>query len=85
MEGLRAIRRRIYEADPLRPGLPEQEQVKNTWAIFADHDELLSHHDDFCRIFDPAHALRMEGEHRLSEENLRQDVLPLIEKILGEV
>ena len=83
--GLRAIRRKIYEADPLRPGLPEQEQVKNTWAIFADHDELLSHHDDFCRLFDPAHALRMEGEHRLSEENVRQDILPLIEKILGEV
>ena len=85
IKGLRAIRRKIYEADPPRPGLPEQEQVKNTWAIFADHDELLAHHDDFCLLFDPAHALRMKGEHRLSEENVRQDILPLLGKILGEV
>lgn len=84
IKGLRAIRRKIFEADPLRPGLPEQKQVANTWAIFANHDELLAHHDDFCRLFDPAHALRMKGEHRLSEENVRQDILPLIEKILEE-
>lgn len=85
MEGLRSIRRKIYEADPLRPGLPEQEQVENTWAIFADHDELLAHHDDFCGLFDPAHALRMKGEHRLSEENVRQDILPLIERIISKI
>ena len=83
IHGLAAIRDKIYHSDPLRPGKPEQEQIDNTWAIFAHGDELLSHHDDFCRLFRPDHTFWMEGEHRVSEENMRQDIVPLIRKIMA--
>ncbi len=82
IHGLAMIREKIFRACSQGPGKPTQEQIDNTWAIFAHGDELLSHHDDFCRLFRPDHAFWMEGEHRVSEENMRTDIIPLIKRIL---
>ena len=84
IHGLAKIRDKIFHADPLHPGMPDQEQVENTWAIFARNDELLAHHDDFCHLFRSDHAFRMKGEHRVSEDNMRKDIVPLIKRILGK-
>nr|MBQ6241852.1 macro domain-containing protein [Lachnospiraceae bacterium] len=84
IRGLAAIRAKIFDSDPLRPGAPAPEQVKNTWAIFARSDELLAHYDDFCRLFRPDHAFRMEGEHRVSAANMQEDIVPLIRKIMED-
>ena len=84
VRSLAMIRSKIFGADPQRPGMPDPEQVENTWAIFAKNDELLAHYDDFCRLFRPDHAFRMEGEHRVSEENMRKDIVPLIEKVFHD-
>ena len=83
IQGLAKIRDKIFHADPLHPGMPVSEQVENTWAIFALSDELLSHHDDFCHLFRPDHAFRMKEEHRVSEENMQKDIVPLIQRILN--
>ena len=82
IQGLADIRSKIFNMDPLHPGMPDREQVENTWAIFALSDELLAHHDDFCHLFRPDHAFRMEGEHRVSEDNMQEDIVPLIRMIL---
>ena len=84
IRGLAKVRDKIFYADPLHPGMPVPEQIENTWAIFARNDELLAHHDDFCHLFRPDHAFRMKGEHRVSEENMRKDIVPLIRRILGK-
>ncbi len=84
IRGLAKVRDKIFHADPLHPGMPDQEQIDNTWAIFARNDELLAHHDDFCLLFRPDHAFRMKGEHRVSEDNMRKDIVPLIRRILGK-
>ena len=82
IRSLAKIRDKIFNSDPSRPGMPDQEQIENTWAIFAKSDELLAHHDDFCHLFRPDHAFRMKGEHRVSEDNMRKDIVPLIKRIL---
>lgn len=81
---LSMIRRKIFRGYPQRLGKPTQEQVNNTWAIFADNDELLHHYDDFCGLFRSDHTCKMKGEHRVSEENMQKDIVPLIRKILNE-
>lgn len=84
IRGLAKIRGKIFNADPSRHGMPDQEQIENTWGIFARNDELLAHYDDFCHLFRPDHAFRMKGEHRVSEDNMRKDIVPLIKRILGK-
>ena len=84
IRGLAKIRDKIFNSDLSRPGMPDQEQIENTWAIFAKSDELLAHHDDFCHLFRPDHAFRMKGEHRVSEDNMRKDIVPLIRRIFGK-
>ena len=85
IDGLSRIRGKIFNTDSedsLIIGRPAPELVNNTWAIFARNDELLAHYDDFCRLFWPDHAFRMEGEHRVSEDNMQKDIVPLIWTIL---
>lgn len=84
IRGLAKIRGKIFNADPSRHGMPDQEQIENTWGIFARNDELLAHYDDFCHLFRPDHAFRMKGEHRVSEDNMRKDIVPLIRRIFGK-
>ena len=84
IRGLAKIRGKIFHADSQHPGMPDQEQIENTWAIFARNDELLAHYDDFRHLFRPDHAFRMKGEHRVSEDNMRKDIVPLIRRIFGK-
>lgn len=82
---LGAIRDRIYDGrNPFRPDRMNVYEQYHTWAMFGKNDPLISHYDDFCRIFLPYHASRFAGEHRLSEENIYRDVVPVMKKILTD-
>lgn len=76
---LKTIREKIYSSRGERLKVNEPDR---TWAMFGKNDPLFSHYDDFCRIFLPDHASWFDGEHRLSEENIYREIVPVIRRIL---
>ncbi|PIE83848.1 MAG: hypothetical protein CSA07_04975 [Bacteroidia bacterium] len=66
----RAQRARLYEA------IKEEDRI-NTYALFATNDELFSFFDEYKQHYHQ--ALFMEDGHRISEENIRHMLCPLID------
>ena len=61
---------------------PSPFEVKNTWALFAENDELFSYRSLFDQLFDSSHAFAVPGEHRNNPIRIRENIIPLIQEIL---
>ena len=82
---LREIRTKLYaRRDILRPEKMDHNEVNHTYALFGERDVIARHYNDFCALYSEKHAFRFDGEHRLTEENIREVLAPLIRKILAE-
>jgi len=62
----------------LTPTELEQEQ---TWALFADEDELFSYKAEFQSLFGATNCLQVPGEHRNNSQRVREHIIPLIETL----
>ncbi len=58
-----------------------QEEKKLTYSLFATNDELFSYKSRFENLYNPAKSFSMIGKHVISPKNIREDLLPLIEKL----
>ena len=81
---LEVIRKRIYETDILRPDRIEHNLINETYGLFGINDKVVSHYNDFCELFLPEHAYTFQGEHRLSVDEIRDELVPIIKRILDE-
>ena len=81
---LSQIRRRVYEKDILRPDRIEHNLINETYALFGMDDAVVGHYDDFCKMFIKENAFLFPGEHRLTPEEIRDELAPLIKKVLDE-
>lgn len=79
---LSQIRRKVYEKDVLRPDRIEHNLINETYALFGMNDAVVAHYDDFCKIFLKEHAFLFPGEHRLTPEEIRDVLAPLIKNVL---
>lgn len=61
---------------------PTPFEVDNTWALFAENDELFSYRWLFDQLFDSSHALSVPGGHRNNPARIRENIIPLLEKTL---
>lgn len=60
---------------------PSKEEQKQTWAFFADDDELFSYKELFCMLFDEMNAFSTEGIHRNNPQRIKEDIIPFITKL----
>lgn len=81
---LTEIRRRIYERDILRPDRIDHNLINETYALFGKSDGVVGHYDDFCEVFNKEHAFSFSGEHRLTPDEIKDELVPLIKKVLAE-
>ncbi|MGN1304333.1 MAG: YqiA/YcfP family alpha/beta fold hydrolase [Oscillospiraceae bacterium] len=82
---LAEIRREIYKnRDPLYPEKMEHNMINETYALFGEKDSLLSHYDDFCKLFCEDNAEKFDGEHRLSVDEIHNVLAPFVRRILEE-
>ena len=63
----------------LAPTKLEQEQ---TWALFADDDELFSYKTEFQSRFGITNCLQVPGGHRNNSQRVKDHIIPLIETLL---
>lgn len=61
---------------------PTPFEVDNTWALFAENDELFSYRWLFDQLFDSSHALSVPGGHRNNPARIRENIIPLLQKTL---
>ena len=66
----------------LRPDRIEHNLINETYALFGMNDAVVAHYDDFCKIFLKEHAFLFPGEHRLTPEEIRDVLAPLIKNVL---
>ena len=52
-------------------------------ALFADNDELFSHIDDYKNLFH-GKCISFRGNHRMTEDNIKNILLPQILKVINE-
>lgn len=64
---------------------PTQEEQEQTWALFAEEDELFSYKELFCTLFDKKKAFTTTGTHRNNPQRIKEDIIPLISLINGEL
>lgn len=82
---LAEVRREIYKnRDPLYPEKMEHNMINETYALFGERDSLLSHYDDFCKLFCEDNAEKFDGEHRLSVDEIHNVLAPFVRRILEE-
>lgn len=82
---LHEIRQRIYgNKDMLVPDRLDHNLLNETYAFFGMNDKVLHHYDDFCELFIEDHAYKCEAEHRLSTEDIKNVLAPLIRKVMAE-
>ena len=53
------------------------------WGIFGKNDPLVNCQNDFTKAYGKDHFRIIEGEHSLTKDMLKKDVLPLIKTLLG--
>lgn len=53
------------------------------WGIFGKNDPLVNCQNDFTKAYGKDHFRIIEGEHSLTQDMLKKDVLPLIKTLLG--
>ena len=56
-----------------------------TYAIFGKRDELFSYEDLFKEKFRKDNCISINAYHRLSEENIKNDLIPFLKKIIKNV
>ena len=62
----------------------DMETRHETYALFGDKDKMFSHYNEFNDMFFNTHAKLIDGEHRLTKENIINELIPLINQLLGE-
>lgn len=58
-----------------------EEEKELTYALFGTNDELFSYKKRFESLYDSSKSFSMLGKHIISPKNIRENLLPLIEKI----
>lgn len=76
------IAKHLELEEKLKPTEEEQEQ---TWAFFAEENELFSYKELFCTLFDEKKAFTTKGTHRNNPQRIKEDIIPLISLINGEL
>ena len=71
----------IHKYRQLENRVVSKEEAALTYALFATDDELFSYKERFERLYDPQKSFQMRGKHVISPKNIREDLLPLIERI----
>lgn len=71
----------IHKYRQLENRAVSKEEAALTYALFATDDELFSYKERFERLYDPQKSFQMRGKHVISPKNIREDLLPLIERI----
>lgn len=62
--------------------IPEEYKTM-VYGVFANNDELFSYKSLFEEVYDKEKIFTIEDEHRISPENIREVVVPLIEQIIN--
>ena len=60
----------------------DDEDCELTYALFGINDKLISYYDEFCNKYLKDHILFTDDEHRLSVKSIKNNLIPLINKIL---
>ena len=71
----------IHKYRQLENRVVSKEEAALTYALFATDDELFSYKERFERLYNPQKSFQMRGKHVISPKNIREDLLPLIERI----
>lgn len=82
IEELEHIRKDIFNQGKYI--LENHNLISETYALFGENDPVVSHYDDFCRIFDSDNAFVFSGGHRLTEDDIENELVPLVKQILSD-
>ena len=63
----------------------DEEDCELTYALFGTNDKLISYYDEFCNKYLKDHILFTDDEHRLSVKSIKNNLIPLINKILFNI
>jgi predicted esterase YcpF (UPF0227 family) len=69
----------LKEIADSQDGFIDDEMLAETFALFGRNDTVISNYDVFKNIYRENHAKYIEAEHRLTDENIEHDLIPLIE------
>ena len=61
--------------------IKDMDHVRQTYAIFGALDTIVSDRDYFNKQYNPKHAITFNGEHRLTDDNIKYVLIPLINEI----
>lgn len=61
---------------------PTKEEEEQTWALFADEDELFSYKTEFQNLFGMKNCLQVPGGHRNNSTRVKEHIIPLIDTLL---
>lgn len=70
-----------YKVDEKNFSVTEQDKLL-TYALFADNDELFSYRNYFEQLYGSDHLYSIVDGHRISEENIRNVLAPLVKDLL---
>ena len=59
------------------------EDKKKVYGLFGRNDPTVHTQDDYTKVYGKEHFVVFEGEHRLNDKVLKDDLLPIIMEILG--
>lgn len=70
-----------YYANLFREAIIDFDVVSQTYALFGDADDVVNDKEYFDNLFDSKHSKMMHCGHRVTNDNILNDIIPLIEKL----